>query len=277
MRITTWLAGWVGGGVTAVALVILAAGNATAAPALAAALAAAPVPAPSPSPALPCRTPPQTPAPSSTPPTAPGTPTVVDVTLTQVRLSWAASTDPHGIACYYVYENKNGTAVRLATLQPAVTEATIYLPFPPRYVASEVHHLYVVAVDTKGEVSPPSETVPVTIYNDLPPVPGSCEVKYTSWPWSAGMSTNIRITNTGSATFTDWQLAFAFADPGQRVTSGWSATWSQTASAVTAVAQPWNKDLAPGQSLLIGFQGTHTGANPPPAAFRLNGITCAQS
>ena len=32
---------------------------------------------------------------------------------------------------------------------------------------------------------------------------------------------------------------------------------------MTAVAQPWNKDLAPGQSLLIGFQGTHTGANPP--------------
>ncbi|MGC5015886.1 cellulose binding domain-containing protein [Streptosporangium sp. DT93] len=271
MRVTTWLAGWAGGGATAVALLFLGAGTATAAP------APAPSPAPSASPAFPCRTGPQTPAPSSTPPTAPGTPTVVNVTLNQVHLSWAASVDPHGIACYYVYENRNGTAVRVATFQPAVTEGRVYLSFPPSHVASEVHHLYVVAVDTKGEVSAPSATVDVTIYNDLPPVPGSCEVTYTSWPWSAGMSTNIRITNTGSATFTDWRLAFAFADPGQRVTSGWSATWSQTASAVTAVAQPWNKDLAPGQSLLVGFQGTHTGANPPPGAFLFNGIACARS
>ncbi|MER5643060.1 cellulose binding domain-containing protein [Streptosporangium sp. NPDC002524] len=269
MRVTTWLAGWIGGGVTAAALVILAAGNATAAP--------SPAPSPSPSGALPCRTVPRTLAPSSSPPTTPGTPEILNVTLNSVRLSWAASTDQSGIACYYVYEDRNGTAARVATFQPAVTEGTVLLPFPPINVESEVHHLYVVAVDSTGEVSSPSGTVAVTIHNDRPPVPGGCEVKYTSWPWGTGMSTNIRISNTGSATFTDWRLTFAFADPGQRVTSGWSATWSQTASAVTAVNQPWNRDLAPGQSLLIGFQGTHTGANPPPAAFRFNGIVCAQS
>ncbi|MGJ6961946.1 cellulose-binding domain-containing protein [Streptosporangium sp. G11] len=268
MRVMTWLAGWVAGGMTAAALVLLAAGNATAAP--------SPAPSPSPSGALPCRTAPQTPAPSSTPPTAPGTPTVVDVTLTMVRLSWAASSDPHGIACYYVYENKNGTAVRVATFQPAVTEGTVFLPFPPYNVESEVHHLYVVAVDSKGEMSPPSGTVAVTIYNDVRPVPGSCEVKYTSWPWGTGMSTNIRISNTGSTPLTDWRLTFAFADPGQRVTSGWSAAWSQTATAVTATSLPWNRDLAPGQSRIIGFQGTHAGANPAPAAFLINGIACDQ-
>ncbi|MGS2645623.1 cellulose binding domain-containing protein [Streptosporangium sp. LJ11] len=267
MRVTTWLAGWVGGGVVAAALVFLPAGNATAAPS----------PVPSPSPALPCRTAPQTPAPSSTPPTAPGTPTVVNVTLTMVRLSWTASTDPHGIACYYVYENKNGTAVRLATLQPAVTETTIFFPFPPRGVASEVHHVYVVAVDSKGEVSPPSGTTAVTIYNDLPPEPGTCEVKYSSWTWGNGMNTNIRISNNGSTPLVNWRLTFAFADSGQRVTSGWAAAWSQTESAVTAASPPWNKDLAPGQSLVIGFQGTHTGANPTPALFRVNGIPCDQA
>jgi cellulase/cellobiase CelA1 len=267
MRVTTWLAGWVGGGVTAVALLFLAAGTATATPS----------PAPSASPALPCRTAPQTPAPSSTPPTAPGTPTVVNVTLNQVHLSWAASTDPHGIACYYVYENRNGTAVRVATFQPAVTEGTVLLPFPPYNVESEVHHLYVVAVDSKGEVSSPSGTVAVTIYNDVRPVPGSCEVKYTSWSWSTGMSTNIKISNTGSTPLTDWRLTFAFADPGQRVTSGWSATWSQTATAVTATSPAWNRDLAPGQSRTIGFQGAHAGTNPAPAAFRINGIVCDQA
>ncbi len=270
MRVTTWLAGWAGGGVVAAALVFLPAGNATAAP--------SPAPSPIPSGALPCRTAPQTPAPSSSPPTAPGTPSVVNVILNSARLSWAASSDPDGIACYYVYEDKNGTAVRVATFQPAVTEGTVLLPFPPLDVVSEVHHLYVVAVDSRGEASPPSGKVAVTIYNDRLPAPTKrCEVKYTSWSWRTGMSTNIKISNTGSVPLTDWRLTFAFADSGQRVTSGWSAAWSQAASAVTAAGLPWNKDLAPGQSLLIGFQGTHTGANPPPAAFQINGTPCTQS
>ncbi|MEU4405954.1 cellulose-binding domain-containing protein [Streptosporangium sp. NPDC023963] len=266
MRVTTWLAGWVGGGVTAVALVFLAAGNATAAPSSA--------PAASPSPAPPCRTAPQTPAPSSSPPTAPGAPTVVRVILTQAHLSWAASTSPHGIACYYVYENRNGTAVRLATLQPAATETMIFFPFPPRGIPSEVHHVYVVAVDTKGEVSPPSATTAVTIYNDLPPEPGTCRVKYDSWKWGNGMSANIRISNNGLVPLADWRLTFTFADSGQRVTSGWGATWSQTGNAVTAASLPWNKDLAAGKSLVVGFQGTHTGADPTPTLFRVNGIPC---
>ncbi|MEU3164545.1 cellulose binding domain-containing protein [Streptosporangium sp. NPDC006930] len=223
-----------------------------------------------------------TPAPSSSPPTAPGTPTVLNVMLNSVRLSWAASTDPQGIACYYVYEDRNGTAVRVATFQSAATEGTVYLPFPPRGVESVTYHLYVVAVDPLNEVSPPSGTVAVKIYNDLPipptPTPtGSCEVEYTSWPWSTGMSTNIKVSNTGSTPLTDWRLTFTFADPGQRVTSGWSATWSQTGTAVTAKGLAWNKDLSPGQSRVIGFQGTHGGANPTPAALSINGIVCAQS
>ncbi|MEU8384807.1 cellulose-binding domain-containing protein [Streptosporangium sp. NPDC048865] len=258
---------------TAAALVLLAAGHATAAPSP----APSPVPSPSSSVALPCRTPPQTLAPSGSRPTTPGTPAVVDVMLNTVRLSWAASADPQGIACYYVYENRNGTAVRVATFQPAVTEGTVILPFPPYNVVSETHHLYVVAVDSVGDVSSPSGTVAVTILNDRPPLPtGSCEVKYTSWSWGAGMSTNIKISNTGSTPLADWRLTFAFADPGQRVTSGWSAAWSQTGTAVTATGLAWNRDLAPGQSRTIGFQGTHAGTDPAPAAFLINGVVCSQ-
>jgi len=218
-----------------------------------------------------------TPAPSSSPPTAPGTPTVLSVVLNSARLSWAASTDPQGIACYYVYEDRNGTAVRVATFQPPVTEGTVYLPFPPHGVESVTHHLYVLAVDPLGEVSPPSGTVAVTIYNDLPmppPPTGSCEVEYASWPWSTGMSTNIKISNTGSTPLADWRLTFAFPDPGQRVTSGWSATWSQTATAVTATSPAWSRNLAPGESRIIGFQGVHAGTNPTPAAFLINGVVC---
>ncbi len=121
----------------------------------------------------------------------------------------------------------------------------------------------------------------MTIYNDIvSPSPSvspspTCRVEATSTTWGGGMTTNIAITNTGSATVRDWRLTFAFPDPGQQVTAGWSATWSQTGSAVTASAMSWNGDIAPGKTLWIGFNGTHTGANPTPAVFRLNGAACA--
>lgn len=269
MRVVTWLAGWVGGGLMAAALVIPAAGSA----------AAAPSPSPAPSGAVPCRTGAETPTASAAAPTAPGTPAVVSVMLNSARLSWAASTDPDGIACYHVYEDRGGTAVRVTTFQSAATEGTVYLPFPPVGVESETHHLYLVAVDSTGEVSPPSGTVAVTIHNDIrtsptPTPTGGCEVEYTSWPWSTGMSTNIKISNTGSTTLAGWRLTFTFADSGQRVISGWSADWSQTASAVTATSLAWNRDLSPGQSRIIGFQGANAGTNPTPAAFLINGIVC---
>ena len=38
---------------------------------------------------------------------------------------------------------------------------------------------------------------------------------------------------------------------------------------------PWNGTIAPGASVELGFNGSHTGTNPRPTAFTLNGATCA--
>lgn len=244
-----------------------------------------PLPVASPSP---CNTGPLPPSsPPNVPPTAPGTPEVVRVLMTSVQIRWEPATDDGSIACYLVRELKSdGTSVDVATFQPAVTEGIFYLPWPPSGVSSQTHQIYLVAVDNLGTKGPASGTVPVTIYNDIiyspsptptptPSPDSTCHVEATSSTWASGMTTSIAITNTGSATVSDWRLTFDFADPGQQVDSGWSATWSQTGSTVTAAAMSWNSDIAPGQTLWIGFNGTHTGANPTPAAFRLNGALCS--
>ncbi|MEV0974807.1 cellulose binding domain-containing protein [Microtetraspora glauca] len=62
---------------------------------------------------------------------------------------------------------------------------------------------------------------------------------------------------------------------GQHVTSGWSAEWSQAGAVVTARGVAWNKDIAPGQTLHIGFNGTNTGADLTPARFLINGAACS--
>jgi cellulase/cellobiase CelA1 len=68
-------------------------------------------------------------------------------------------------------------------------------------------------------------------------------------------------------------LRFTFT-AGQRITDSWSATWSQSGPDVSATNLSWNAVLAPNASTTIGFNASHTGTNPPPPAFTLNGNTC---
>ncbi|MBP2703153.1 cellulose-binding domain-containing protein [Microbispora sp. RL4-1S] len=280
----TWLGALAGAGVAATIL-IPAAGSAWAG-----GLAGAPAPSPSyPSPTLfPCNTGPTMPsAPPNDPPTTPGTPEIVSSIMNTVRLKWTPSTDADGIACYSVFERMPSGETRLrATFQPAVTEGTVSLPWPPSGVAWEDHDLYVEAVDTKGAYSARSGSVIVRIYNDVispttspsisPPPPAlKCHVTYGTAGWNGGMSSWIEVTNTGTTTISGWGLQFTFPSGGQHVTNGWSAQWVQNGATVVASNWEWNKNIAPGKSVTIGFNGTNTGTNPEPAAFYLNGTACA--
>jgi endoglucanase len=101
-----------------------------------------------------------------------------------------------------------------------------------------------------------------------------CTVAYTvQSQWSGGFTANVGITNLGSAV-TSWTLAYDFPNTAQKVTQGWSATWAQSGTRVTAASMSWNGSLATGASTSIGFAGSWSGTNPVPASFSLNGVTC---
>ncbi|GAA1258831.1 hypothetical protein GCM10009677_07090 [Sphaerisporangium rubeum] len=241
---------------------------------------------PSPSPSLlwPCYDPRTLPpsSPPKTPPTFTGTPEAVQVVNNYVRMRWTAATDPDGIACYQVFEVLNGNKVKVATFGPGVTEGSFAVAWPSGTTPTRVATIYVVAIDSWGaETASPS--VQVTIHNDIitspspTPTPnpsGPCRVAYSSNGWPGGMTASVSITNTGTTAISGWRLTFTYPDPGQRVTGGWSATWSQTGSAVTATAMSWNQNIAPGATIVIGYYGVNQGANPSPTTFQLNGATC---
>ena len=101
-----------------------------------------------------------------------------------------------------------------------------------------------------------------------------CSVTYTvQSQWPGGFSTNIAITNLGSP-ITSWALAFDLPNANQKVTQGWSATWSQSGARVSAASMNWNGALGTGASTSVGFVGSWSGANPIPASFTLNGTLC---
>ncbi|GGM35265.1 hypothetical protein GCM10011608_19860 [Micromonospora sonchi] len=198
------------------------------------------------------------------PPTAPAGLTVSAITSTGATLTWTPSTDNVGVTGYRIYRlelgevlvgTATGTTYALTGLNPQTT-----------------YRFYVVAIDAAGNASPPSATVTVTTSAPLPT--SSCRITWSSNDWDTGFTANITITNTGTTAINGWALAFTFPNAGQRVGQGWSATYQQTGTAVTATSLSYNGTLAPGASTSIGFNGTHSGSNPKPTSFTLNGSTC---
>jgi endoglucanase len=201
----------------------------------------------------------------TTPPTAPGTPTASAVGPTGLTLTWGAATDNVGVTGYRVYRSGNvlvGSATGTTLAVTGLTAATAYT-------------FTVVAVDAAGNAS--AASAPLTVTTADPPAAGACRVGYVTSGWDSGFSANITITNTGTAALNGWTLAFTFPSTGQKVSQSWSATFTQTGTSVTATNVSYNGTLAPGASTGFGFNGTHTGTNPKPTSFTLNGVACTVS
>ncbi|MBV2366554.1 PQQ-dependent sugar dehydrogenase [Streptomonospora nanhaiensis] len=123
------------------------------------------------------------------------------------------------------------------------------------------------------------------VVNDLPgrlyrvsfealPPPVDCAVDYTvDSQWGSGFTASVVVTNTGDDPIDGWTLAWDYTG-GQRVTNGWQARVAQEGASVTAANLDWNRVIAPGGTVRFGVHGSHTGANPAPAEFSLNGSVC---
>lgn len=107
-----------------------------------------------------------------------------------------------------------------------------------------------------------------------------CQVTYTvTSQWAGGFSANINITNTGTAAWSSWTLAFTFPASGQAVSSGWNGTFSQSGLNVTVASLSYNGSVAAGAAVASypGFNGAWTSSNPVPTNFTVNGNACGGS
>ncbi|GAB4053654.1 glycoside hydrolase family 9 protein [Catellatospora paridis] len=200
----------------------------------------------------------------TTPPSTPGTPVASAVTSSGLTLTWTGSTDNVGVTGYRVYREAGTTDALLATVT-GTTYAVSGL------AAATAYQFYVVAVDAAGNASTPSSAVSATTLPNSPA--GSCQVTYGSNDWGTGFTGNVTIKNTGTAAINGWTLRFSFT-AGQQVTQSWSSKYTQTGADVAITNEGWNGTLAAGASTSFGFNATHTGSNPRPAAFTVNGATC---
>jgi poly(hydroxyalkanoate) depolymerase family esterase len=105
------------------------------------------------------------------------------------------------------------------------------------------------------------------------PQPGACKVTATTNAWNTGLTASVTLTNTGTTAINGWQLGFALP-AGQAITNGWGATYTPSSGSVTATNASYNGTLAPGTSVSIGYQASHTGNSAAPGTFTLNGTAC---
>ncbi|MEU8056412.1 SMP-30/gluconolactonase/LRE family protein [Microbispora bryophytorum] len=103
-----------------------------------------------------------------------------------------------------------------------------------------------------------------------------CKVTYTIVSqWGGGFQGDVAITNLGDP-IGSWKLEFDFPDSGQRIASGWNATWTQSGARVTATSMSYNGSIATNATASgMGFTANITGANPVPNTFWLNGVMCS--
>jgi acetylxylan esterase len=121
--------------------------------------------------------------------------------------------------------------------------------------------------------TPPPTTSMTPNPPSTPPAGGACRVGASVNAWSTGLTGAITITNTSTATVNGWALGLSLPS-GQAITSGWNAAYSPSSGQVTARNLDYNRTLAPGASVSIGYQATHTGNGAAPTGFTLNGTTC---
>lgn len=104
-----------------------------------------------------------------------------------------------------------------------------------------------------------------------------CSVTYSvTNQWDTGFGANIAITNLGDAITAGWSLEYSF--PGnQAVSQGWNGVFAQSGTNVTVTSPSWGQSLATSSTVTPGFNGTYSGSNAVPTAFRLNGVACTGS
>ena len=105
---------------------------------------------------------------------------------------------------------------------------------------------------------PPSPSRSVLPSDSVPPVPGCTATYRIVNQWPGGFQGEVTVRNSGTG---DHRLDGAVhVTGGERITQAWSATVTQSGTAVTADNADWNGTLAPGATATFGFIGSGTPA-----------------
>ncbi|MFD4142765.1 cellulose binding domain-containing protein [Streptomyces sp. NPDC058572] len=92
--------------------------------------------------------------------------------------------------------------------------------------------------------------------------------------WSGGYTGQYVITNATSSAQSDWTLEFDLP-AGTTISSLWNGEHTVKGGHVTVKPASWNKSLAPGASVTVGFVTSASGTAADPTSCLINRIKCS--
>ncbi|MYX13881.1 sugar hydrolase [Streptomyces sp. SID8374] len=92
--------------------------------------------------------------------------------------------------------------------------------------------------------------------------------------WTSGYTGQYVVTNETDRTLTDWTLQFDLP-AGTEIGSLWNGEHTMQGNRVTVKPASWDKELAPGKSVTVGFVTSATGTAGDPASCLINNATCS--
>ncbi|MBT2380318.1 cellulose binding domain-containing protein [Streptomyces sp. ISL-111] len=92
--------------------------------------------------------------------------------------------------------------------------------------------------------------------------------------WTSGYTGQYVVTNETDKTLTDWTLQFELP-AGTKIGSLWNGEHTVQGNRVTVKPASWDKELAPGKSVTVGFVTSATGTAGDPASCLINDTTCS--
>ncbi|GAA1607844.1 cellulose binding domain-containing protein [Catellatospora bangladeshensis] len=196
-------------------------------------------------------------------PAAPGRPAASAITDRSATLTWPAAA---GSGLKYEIHRQHGTVTEQWGETTGTTFTVGNLTPGTTYTAN------VIARDGSGRVSWAS---PPVLFSTVTPTTSTCAVAYNDDnDWGNGFVAGVDVVNTGTAPMDGWTLTFDWPTTWQQFGSGWNANWSQTGGTVKVTNVDWNRLIAPGASVNVGFVGNYQGPNPEPPRFTVNGMLC---
>ncbi|HEV2635447.1 MAG TPA: cellulose binding domain-containing protein [Actinocrinis sp.] len=91
--------------------------------------------------------------------------------------------------------------------------------------------------------------------------------------WGSGFGGQYTITNNLTVDLPTWSLVFSLP-ANEKITSVWDGTDTASGSTYTVSPASYDADIAPGASVVIGFDGSYSGTYADPATCALNQDPC---
>jgi lysophospholipase L1-like esterase len=119
-----------------------------------------------------------------------------------------------------------------------------------------------VVPNPSGSSSSSRPASPSPSQSSSPPASGSCTATYAIvGQWQGGFQAEVTVRATTA--ISSWTVTMRYAN-GQQINQGWSASYSQSGTVLTARPAGWNASLPAAGSTTFGFLGSWNGTNNPP-------------